>query len=240
MNPTRNSMLTLAAAMLLAVLPLSGTAAAESNFLGGLHFNAGLPQGDLRDRIDRDAYGLGGQIFFAPTTSPIAVGLDLGWANYGTESREEPFSTSIPDVTVDVETMNNFVQGFLVLRGQVPRGPVQVYADALMGFNYLYTETSIKEHGSGSGDVASSTNQDDTAFAYGFGGGVMVPVWQRSSDGKGVHQVSVDGGVRYVRGDKAEYLKKGSIRRVNGAVAFDTIESRTDMTKLHCGVTVRF
>jgi hypothetical protein len=243
MNSIRRSTLMLAAVTLVATLVTSLTTvvrADDSNFLAGIHFNAGIPAGGLHDQIDRDAYGLSGQIFFAPSTSPLAIGLEGGWANYGTESRREPFSTTIPDVTVDVETWNNLVQGFAVLRGQVPSGPIQLYADALLGFNYLYTETTIKEHGSGSEDVASSTNQDDTAFAYGFGGGVMVPVWKRAASGKGVQEVSLDGGARYVRGDRAEYLKKGSIHRENGAVAYDMTQSRTDMTRLHFGVTARF
>jgi len=224
-----------------AILFSAGSCFAQTNWLGGIHFNSGLPLGQLDDQIGREAYGLDGQIFYAPDKSPLAIGLDLSWMNYGNESREEPFSSTIPDVTIDVETMNNIVQGLFVLRGQMPRGPIQFYGDALIGFNYLYTETSISGTNQSEG-VISHTNQDDVAFAYGVGGGVTVPVYTRLklTENKKPLQVAIDGGVRYIRGGEAEYLKKGSIRREDGVVTFDTSTSRTDMVRMHLGVIVRF
>jgi hypothetical protein len=112
----------------------------------------------------------------------------------------------------------------------------------LVGFNYLYTETKITDTDSPGEAIVSSTNQDDAAFAYGFGGGVMVPIFSRMSrsEGKKPFEVSLDGGLRYIFGGEAEYLKKGSIRREDGAVTFDRIQSKTDMLKMHVGVSVRF
>ena len=212
---------------------------AQTNFAAGLYFNAGFPQGDFKDQIDRNAYGLSGQAFYAPSKSPLAIGLELGWMNYGNEKRREPFSTTIPDVTVEVTTSNNIVQGFFILRGQTPTGPIRLYGDALVGLNYLFTETKISDEDGGDA-VASSTNQDDAVFAYGFGGGLQVPVYSRSiKQGKPI-VVLLDGGLRYVFGGEAEYLKKGSIRRENGVVTFDVIKSKTDMLRLHVGVQVRF
>lgn len=229
------------AAFLLLGVAAAPPSAAGTRFLAGLHFNTGFPQGELEDQIERDAYGLDGEIFYAPSASPFAVGLDLSWMNYGSETRNEPFSTTIPDVTVDVTTTNNVVQAFFVFRAQIPRGPVQPYGDALVGLNYLFTETKISDEDE-IGDIASTTNRDDTAFAYGFGGGIMVPVYTRlgSERGGGPLEVLIDAGARYVKGDEAEYLKEGSIRRSNGKVVFDSIRSRTDLTRFHIGATVRF
>lgn len=215
---------------------------AGTNFSGGIHFNTGFPQGDLKDQIDRNAYGIGGQFFYAPQKSPLAIGIELGWMNYGNESRREPFSMTIPDVTVNVETSNNIAQAFLVLRGRTPQGPIQLYGDAIIGLNYLFTETKITDSDLPGDDIASTVNSDDAAFAYGFGGGILVPVFTRSSktrDGRPL-QVSIDGGVRYVFGDEAEYLKKGSIRRVDGAVIYDPVKSKTDMMRMHIGVMISF
>lgn len=234
-NPIR-----LAAIIIAAMLVTAGGASAAQNFAGGLHFNAGFPQGDFKDQIDRNAYGIGGQIFYTPEKSPFGLGLEFGWMNYGNESRREPFSTTIPDVTVDVETSNNLVQGLLIFRGRVPGGPIRPYGDALIGFNYLFTETSIKDT-DGSEDIASTTNQDDAVFAYGFGGGVMVPVYS-SPTGEGGRPITImlDAGLRYILGGEAQYLKKGSIARENGEVTYDLIESKTDMMRLHVGVMVAF
>ncbi|MBD3258471.1 hypothetical protein GF377_08555 [candidate division GN15 bacterium] len=229
-----------AAGLTLATILAATGASAQTNFAGGLYFNAGFPQGDFNDQIDRNAYGLGGQFFYTPEKSPFGIGLELGWMNYGRETRREPFSTTIPDVTVEVSTTNNIVQGFLVFRGHLPRGPIRPYADALVGFNYLFTETSISDADEPGEDVASSTNQDDAVFAYGFGGGVTVPVYHRTAEKGGPLQILIDAGLRYVIGGEAEYLEEGSIRREGGQVSFDVIQSKTDMLRLHVGVMVRF
>lgn len=216
-----------------------GLAAAQTNFEGGLYFNGGFPQGEFKDQIDKNAFGASGQIFFAPKSSPLAVGLELGFMNYGSETRREPFSTTIPDVTVEVNTSNNIVQGFFILRLHMPTGPIRAYGDGIVGFNYLFTETKISDEDGGE-DVASSTNQDDAAFAYGLGGGLQIPIYTRpAGKGKPV-EVLLDGGLRYIFGGDAEYLKKGSIAREEGVVTFDTLKSETNMLRLHVGVAVRF
>jgi hypothetical protein len=239
MNKNRKHTRTLIAAAAAMMFFAVGTAGAKTDFLAGVHFDAGLPQGEFNDRIDTEAFGASGQIFYAPDTSPVAVGVDLGWSNYGDVSRKEPFGPHIPDVQVKVETMNNFVQGFFVLRGQVPRGPLQVYGDALVGFNYLYTESKVTNN-DGMDDVASSTNQDDTAFACGLGGGVMAPVWSCKSESKHVEQVSIDCGARYIWGGQADYLKEGSLHRDGNGVSFEPLHSRTNLTQVRLGVTARF
>jgi hypothetical protein len=225
------------ATVLLSVLP--SVTPAQTKFAGGLYFTAGFPQGDFKDQIDRNAYGLGGQFFYSPQRSPLALGLELSWMNYGNESRLEPFSTTAPDVTVEVQTSNNLIQGFLILRAQMPRGPFRLYSDAVVGLNNLFTETSISDM-SGGADIASTTNQEDVAFAYGLGGGVLVPIYISKLDIPKPVQVLLDGGLRYLLGGEAEYLKKGSIRREDGNVTYDLIKSKTDMVRLHVGVIVRF
>lgn len=231
--------LMLAAVMLAGVLTVASSVSAVPSFEAGLHFNAGFPQGDFKDQVDKNAFGIGGQGFYAPGTSPFAIGLEFGFMNYGNEKRKEPFSTTIPDVTVDVTTSNNIVQGFFVFRGHVPAGAIRPYADALIGFNYLFTQTKIS-NASNDEEVASSTNQDDGVFAYGFGGGFMVPIYKSPADKAKPIVVSLDAGLRYILGGEAEYLKKGSISREDGKVSFDTIKSKTNMLRLHIGVMVRF
>ena len=228
--------------MLSLVMTATGLSAvsAQTFMCGGLHFNAGFPKGELDEQLDRNAYGIGGQLFISPQQSPLAFGVDLNWMNYGNESRREPFSTTIPDVTVKVETTNNIVQGFFVLRLGMPSGPIQPYGDGLIGFNYLFTETSIKDADDPSEEVASSYNRTDAAFAYGFGGGVMFRVYSGMMQKDRPIHIFLDCGLRYIWGGEAEYLKEGSIARVNGAVVYDFLQSRTDLMRLHVGVMGRF
>lgn len=45
---------------------------------------------------------------------------------------------------------------------------------------------------------------------------------------------------RYIDGGEAEYLKKGSIRRVDGKTSYDVMKSRTDMLLFTLGLVLSF
>ncbi len=229
------------AGLALALLLIAGpTVHAQNsrNFQGGLHFLAGIPQGEFDDNLDNNAFGIGGQIAFSPEKSPFGIGISLGFMNYGTENRREPFSITTPDVTVKVTTTNNMFQGDLFLRAQYKQGDIRPYADGLVGLNYLWTETKISDASNGD-DVASSKNFDDAVFSYGGGGGVMIRVYKGANSGHRF-DVLLDIGARYMLGGEAEYLKKGSIGRDNGTVTYDVIQSKTDVLVVQIGVVANF
>ena len=106
-----------------------------------------------------------------------------------------------------------------------------------MGFNYLFTETSIEDVDDRV-QVASSNNVDDGVFSYDGGSGVTVKLYSGRTEDSQRFSLWLDCRVRYVVGGNAEYLKKGSIRTVGGKVAFDVIESRTDLLTGQIGVTI--
>jgi len=229
-----------ALACIFAVPPSYAQHRAEINLLGA------FPQGEFMDKID-NGFGIsGGYTYGFGNVSPIKlrVGGDLGYIVYGRETRTEPFSTTIPDVTVDVETMNNIVQYGLVAKLASEEGSIRPYIQGRAGFSYFYTETKIKNESWDDDDkeIASSKNFSDTTTYAAFGGGVLIPVWQQTDASKGKLTVSVDLRFQYVWGNTAEYLKKGSIHRdtTTGKVAYDISESKTDMTCLHIGVAVDF
>jgi opacity protein-like surface antigen len=230
------------ASLVLAVLitVALGSPASAQNWQGGLAFQLGFPTGEYQDQIDKTGVGIGGDILWSPRTAPVGIGLSIGWFQVGSETRQEPFSTTIPDVTVDVETENALAQFMLLFRLQPKTGAFRPYADALAGVNYLYTTTTIK-NASNDEEVASSTNFDDNALAYGVGGGAMIRVYEGQEAGpSGPMQVFIDLGFRYMLGGEAEYLKEGSIRRESGVVAFDVTESKTDIAVVRVGVSVNF
>lgn len=225
--------------ILVSCLAVAAVARAQ-DFQGGLQFMLGVPQTDFASSVGRNGYGLTGQIGFAPGRAPFFVGVELGFMNYGSEKRQEPFSTTIPDVTVDVTTSNNFFTGMAMIRLQPNRGMFRPYAELVAGVNYLFTTTEIDNRGRGGEEVASSTNVDDAAFAYGAGGGVMLRVYEASDDTDGIREVLIDFRTRYTRGGEAQYLKEGSIRRENGRVTYDVVTSSTDLLSFHIGVSLRF
>jgi hypothetical protein len=218
----------------LLVCPLSA-----QNFQGGLGFIVGAPQGEFKNNLDATGYGITGHIGYSPKTQPLMIGIELGYMNYGSETRTEPFSTTIPDVFVNVSTTNNLVLTHLFLRAQPTKGTIRPYLEGLVGVSYFFTETKIENKNHGGEEIASNTNQDDATFSGGGGVGAMVKVYGKVTE-KQTLEVLLDFRTRYLLGGEAEYLKKGSIRREVGRVVYDINKSKTNLLTFQFGVAIRF
>ena len=207
---------------------------------GGLSFGVGIPQGEFDEQIDQ--LGFGGRIQGAIGMEgmPFMIGADFGYMLLGHERRNEPFSTTIPDVTVDVVTDNNMASGHLFVRLSPDMPVFRPYADALVGFKYLFTETRITNENFDEAEIARSTNFSDTALSYGFGGGLQLRVFNGEGREDSPSSVYLDFGAKYLIGSEAAYLKEGSIRRENGQVTFDVSKSETTLLNILFGVSVRF
>ena len=216
-------------------LGLAETAQAQLYPQGDINVVVGLPQGEFEDTIDNAGFGLSLFGGLGLGRTPIVIGVDLGFLVYGYERRREPFSTTIPDVTVRVETSNAIAMGHAVLRLQPPSGAVQPYLDGLFGFKYFFTETSIHDDDYFDEEIASTTNFDDAALSYGVGGGLDIMLHR----GRGA-VVMINAGARYLFGRQAEYLQEGSIERRNGRVFFATDRSETDILLMQLGITFKF
>lgn len=219
-----------------------------SQFQAGLSFIAGLPQNEFKENMGNTGFGLSGEFAYRLPRSPLLIGGSLGFLIYGHETRKVPFSKTIPDVTVDVQTNNSILIGHLIARLQPYGGTVRPYLDGLLGFNYFWTETSVRSekwHDDDDGNIASTTNQDDITLSYGGGGGLAIKVWdnyQNQESTSGLVAVFVDLGVHYVQGRNAEYLKEGSIERdtETGTISYKLTESTTDLVNIKLGVKVEF
>jgi hypothetical protein len=205
----------------------------------GINFTLGFPMGEFKDNVDRLGYGVSGQfVLWNPKPQmPFTFGLNIGYLNYGSESRREPFSNFAPDVTVDVDRTNNLVNFHLLFQVMLPEGIIRPYAEFLFGGSYLFTETSINSQGSGE-EVASSNNFDDFAWSYGAGGGFLIKVSE--GDGEELGEVFIDLKARYLLGTEAEYLKEGSVVIQNGRAIYDISKSKTDLLTAHIGVIAFF
>lgn len=233
------------------LLVVARPAQAQYKYQAGLSFMLGFPKGEFKDNVNATGIGGGGEFAYSPKSVPLGIGASLGYMVYGKESRREPFSTTIPDVTVEVVTTNSIMVGHLFLRVQNKKGMLQPYMDGLVGFNYLSTDTEIKNiNRSDDGEIASSTNLDDAVFSYGIGGGLMMKVYtgnvfkdSTKTDREGQrkkYSLLIDLRMRYITGGEAEYLKKGSIRRENGKVSYDITKSKTDLLTAQIGVILEF
>lgn len=233
----------------LIVLGIFGTAQVYSQeVMFGFDFGAGFTQGDFKRQIDKTAgVGLSGMAGYRFGNTPFMLGLDIGYLNFGKETREEPLSSTIPDLRVEVENSYNLVHGGLLFRLIPAEMPIRPFLDGLIGLNYFYTETVLRQRGSfgSDSDVLRDTNFKDTAFRYGFGGGLQIKVYHDDGSKKEDEQtvpytIYINLMGRYMYGKEAEYLKEGSIIRENGTVTYDVIKSTTDILYFKLGVAVVF
>ncbi|MDZ7269041.1 MAG: outer membrane beta-barrel protein [candidate division KSB1 bacterium] len=214
-------------------------AALAQNGQAGLHLLAGIPQGEFADNVDQPGWGLSGQIGYAPQTNPYFVGLEVGYLVYGDKSRFVPFSSTIPDVIVEVNTTNNILTAHALLRLQSNVGTLRPYGEGVFGLNYLFTRTTIRNSDFFTAEVAGTTNQDDVALSYGGGGGVMLRVHESSKLGR-TREVLLDLRLRYLVGGEADYLNEASLRREDGGIGYAVKRSKTDLFTIQVGAVFRF
>ncbi|MEL7362829.1 MAG: hypothetical protein AAFN13_12215, partial [Bacteroidota bacterium] len=107
---------------------LSAPTAAQGLVGGGLIL--GIPQGEFGDATDNVGFGASGIALYQFPLTPLAIGVEGTFLNYGSEEFRTRFSTTVNRVFVDVTTDNNIAQGHLVLRLLPPvPGPITPYAD---------------------------------------------------------------------------------------------------------------
>jgi hypothetical protein len=204
----------------------------------------GFPQGEFKQNVENA--GLGANFYYAYhlPRSLLSVGVSFAFLIYGSETRVVPLSPTIPDITVDVKTENSILLCHLFFRLQPQKGRFRPYLDALVGVNYLTTDTSINNYHDYDGfdNNVSSNNYNDLAFSYGVGAGAMVNLLlaRGRETGRRMFSLDLDVGVRYIRGGVAEYLKEGSIHRENGRVSYDVYRSRTDLLGAYIGLSFSF
>ncbi len=227
--------------IIVGVLFIAPTASAQ-HLQASINLLLGQPQNEFQDNVEDFGFGLGGNFGYHFGASPIMLGAEFQYMIYGSQTRRVPFSETIPDVTVEVETSNNILLFHALARLQSSTGTFRPYLDGLLGLNYFFTETSVRDEDGLDEPIASSTNQDDAAFSYGAGGGVMLRVYQSQKPAGGVKlsEVLIDFRIRYLFGGEATYLKEGSITVNDGQVAIDALRSRTDLLTYQLGVSFNF
>jgi hypothetical protein len=204
----------------------------------GLNFTLGFPMNEFKQNVKRT--GFGGSLQFLlwnPTPElPYTFGLNLGYINYGSESRTEPFSYSIPDVSVDVSRTNNIINFHFLSQVIYPYGNIRPYMEFLLGGSYIFTMTQIDSYGSE--ESTSTTNFDDWAWSYGAGAGFLIKLTSDSIKAENLGAIFLDFKVRYLYGTEAQYLKEGSVTISNGQAFYDVSKSKTDLLTAQLGVIV--
>ncbi|MCB2205441.1 hypothetical protein KQI65_11895 [bacterium] len=213
-------------------------------FQGGLDFLVALPQADFKDNTDDVGVGLTLDLGYVIPDLPVIAGGTFGFASFGSETFNVPFSGTVQLVNVDLTTSNNLALGHLFLRVQPQNGAFRPYFEGLAGFKYLWTESKVEDERFEDSEIAGSTNLDDIAFSYGAGGGIMFRVYsgETNQTGQGV-EVLIDLRARYLYGGEAKYFDATSIELNEDDVPIlreeNAKQSETDMLNIGIGVVVR-
>lgn len=210
-------------------------------FQAGANLTLGFPQGEFKENVDKVSVGGTGFFLYQLPAPMFSVGVSFSYIEYGKDTRSELFA-NLP-VYVDVTTTNDILYGHLMAQIQPPKGVIRPYLNGLFGFSMFSTQTTIENQESNdeNDEIASTTHSRDTALNYGFGGGLTIRVYDGSKNMEdGISAVSIDLGVRYLKGGNAVYVKEGTVEVVNNEIVFETFESETDIVTGHIGVTFNF
>lgn len=201
--------------------------------LGGT-FSVMSPQGSFGSFID-DGFGLG---FFAALrfddVPALRLRFDAGYVQYGSESLGVPVFDVTDRIMADIVTRNNI--GYIGLGPEIrlPVGPVQPYVNGFVGLGYFFTVSSVEERGFfESYEYGTTVNFDDVRPAYGFGGGLAIPITRSRTP------VALKLELQYRQHGQTEYLVPGGIVEDGfGGSWIDPVDSDADFLLFQVGVTV--
>ncbi len=225
----------------LLVAVLSALRADAQNLEVGGDLLVGFPQNEFKRNTGAVGGGISAHIGYLPEESPLLLGFRLLFLNYGSEKRSDRIFGEYSLLDAEVTTDNNILIANLFLRLQPGVGRFRPFIEGFAGYNYLFTETTVRGRTTGE-SLGSETNLDDGAFGYGGGGGFQFSITGDNLDDPTAvpNGLSLSASARYLFGGKAKYLKEGSIREENGQIIYYTSQSTTDLLMVSLGVTYSF
>src|SRR5689334_7954056 len=135
------------------------------------------PAGQFGDNIGLGYGGTAAYLFSLDKAGILSLRADVGFIDYGSESKRVPLSSTIGGrIQVKVSTNNFIVPVSIGPQLTWPRGSVRPYVNAGFGGQFFFTESSVDGTNDGSSDF-STTNQHDATKSWVAGGGVYVPLY---------------------------------------------------------------
>lgn len=203
-----------------------------------LNFAIGTPQGGFAQEIDRNSFGLDLAFTYQVPYTVLHLGAGLGYQNYGWKQRSTNLQ-DIPEIDLTVRTTNNIVTPYVLARIEAPYGAMKPFIEGSMGFNYLYTETSLVDDHYEE-EIASDVNHDHITTNVGFGGGIKVDLYQGFNSDGDFYGLSLVIKAKYMLGGNASYLREGDLTSNGNFLDLNIRESRTDLVTFNIGVAFNF
>ena len=223
---------------LVALLSFSSVAQAQDfNFDFG--FALGTPQGSFLQSLERNSYGVDLAATYRVPYTPVHLGFGMVYQNFGWSERDEFFSPNIQEVLVRVRTTNNMITPHFLVRFEPRMGAISPFVEGLVGFNYLYTQSSVLDDW-GNEEIATSVNYDSFTYSHGIGGGIKFNLYE-GFDGDGdFFGVALIVKAKYMLGGEADYLREGDLVRTRRGMDYSINRSRTDLNTFNVGFVFNF
>ena len=217
-----------------------------------------LPQEEFKTAGVTTGFGIDFNAMYY-MVNELAFGLNIGGSVYDISKRSVQLLYDSPLVNVTEETSNNIGYGHLFIKVVPFQTRVKPYFEGLIGLKNLNTKTKVySQYCTDDPDtdydeceIAKSTNASDNAFSYGFGAGFEIQLIDFNSSETEYSDIEAGKlsflfSFRYLYGNEAKYLKKGSIEIYypeEGGPAdaiFHWSQSRTDLIQLNFGFQMTF
>jgi hypothetical protein len=198
-----------------------------------------VPAKEFREVINNSVgdlgVGLTGGFLFSPLgqkkPSPILLGADIGYSNYGVEK----ISASSNDPAIKITHNIYSFDGMARLRNPNHHNKTIVpFIDGLLGLKLYNTRVKIDKDlldvifNNDQAEVLDNVN--NTGLNFGLGTGFYtVP---KKINGAGFMMR-----VLYMWGDEVEYVVRNSVKMNNGTLTYDTGKANTSMVTIQLGVT---
>ena len=173
------------------------------------------------------AGGVGGHALWSTPSGTLALRLDGNWLIYGSQTVRLPIPGTAGRLVREITTDNWVAQAGVGPEVVLGTGGVRPYLHAFAGVSYLSTTSHLRDP---RGFVsAESTNYDDTGFAWGGGGGFLVPLKGGST--------SLDVGVRYVRTETMTFLAEGDLGDPAAGTGLSPHRGQANLLEFRLGVS---
>ena len=204
------------------------TSRVPNNVYGTVSLVIAQPQGEFSNNVNRNGLGVnldGGWYIF---NGPVAIGGSVIFAQYGSLSRDIPFSYFSSAITLRETTQSGIVLINPYVRPTIKIGTFNLFLKAFGGYQILTTDTKIQNddqinQNSNSDDdqpeyIAKSTIYEDGAFNYGYGLGVRFALFpgKIKADGTMSSPTIINLEFKWSNGGEARYLNAGE----DGSIVF--------------------
>lgn len=204
--------------------PSHAAAADQPTWMLELNFSVPIATGDYSRQVDSVGGGVGADLARRLGSSPVYLGLDLGWYSFGTESRlvgTGPLTEQISNNTFYMHAVTRIQRRFWF---------IQPYAEGLVGLRVLFGSRSRST--SGARSFATTFVEPGTVGSWGVGAGLdfVIPL---TSD---ISSLALTLGVRHLWSSEASY----AVVAPGTSLGFVVRRSSVDVLMPRFGIGLQF